>query len=338
MKKSFILKSMSGVIIACAIATFNPLAASAKWSKNSNNNTWQYTNNNNKATGWENISNKWYYFDNSGTMKTGWQKVNSKWYYLDNSGDMKTGWLLDGNNWYYLNSNGEMNNTSIKFNGKTYKFNNSGAMIEEENTNNDTTIDEVIEDEVDTTTDTTVEVDTDTDDKTDDDIDVAEEDTTETSNEEDTTNDNSGNSDVNVSGLAELPNNYSVTTLSSAEDTILKLMNEKRTQAGLEPLTMDNTLREVARYKSNHMIQYNYFSHTNPDGTKWINWLNTINYNYSATAENIAYNTYDAVELFNQWWNSAGHKANMMNASYTKVGIGVLNGDGKYMGTQTFSN
>ena len=101
---------------------------------------------------------------------------------------------------------------------------------------------------------------------------------------------------------------------------------------------MDNTLLSVARYKSNHMIQNGYFSHTNPDGTTWTNWLKKIGYKYTATAENIAYNSYDPVELFNQWWNSAGHRENMMNPSYTKVGIGVLYGNGKYMGTQTFSN
>ena len=86
------------------------------------------------------------------------------------------------------------------------------------------------------------------------------------------------------------------------------------------------------------MIQNNFFDHTNPDGTKWTNWLQTIGYKYTTTGENIAYNTYDAVELFNQWWNSPGHRANMMNASYTKVGIGVIYGNGKYMGTQEFSN
>ena len=115
-------------------------------------------------------------------------------------------------------------------------------------------------------------------------------------------------------------------------------MNEKRVAAGLKPLTMDNTLLDVARYKSNHMIQYNYFSHTNPDGTNWTNWLKTLGYKYTATAENIAYNSYDPVELFNQWWNSSGHRQNMMNPNYTKVGIGLLKGNGKYMGTQTFSN
>ena len=152
-------------------------------------------------------------------------------------------------------------------------------------------------------------------------------------------NTSSGNSsNVNVQGLPVIQEKYSITVESSAENKILELMNQKRTEAGLKPLTMDNTLLCVARYKSNHMIQNNYFSHINPDGTKWTDWLKALGYRYTATAENIAYNSYDPVELFNQWWNSTGHRENMMNPSYTKVGIGVICGNGKYMGTQTFSN
>ncbi len=95
---------------------------------------------------------------------------------------------------------------------------------------------------------------------------------------------------------------------------------------------------QVARYKSDDMIQNNFFDHTNPDGTKWTNWLDTIGYTYTTAGENIAYNALNLVELFNQWWNSLGHRANMMNEKYTKVGIGVIYGNNKYMGTQEFSN
>jgi uncharacterized protein YkwD len=153
-----------------------------------------------------------------------------------------------------------------------------------------------------------------------------------------TDNTSTSSNSIDVQGLPNLPTNSPITVQASAEQKILELMNAKRTEAGLEPLTLDNTLVQVARYKSNNMIQNNFFDHTNPDGTKWTNWLQTIGYKYTTSGENIAYNTSDPVELFTQWWNSPGHRANMMNASYTKVGIGVIYGNGKYMGTQTFSN
>jgi len=153
-----------------------------------------------------------------------------------------------------------------------------------------------------------------------------------------TSNASTSANSVDVQGLPNLPTKYPITSQDSAEQKILELMNAKRTEAGLQPLTTDNTLVQVARYKSNNMIQNNFFDHTNPDGTKWTNWLQTIGYKYTSTGENIAYNTSDPVELFNQWWNSPGHRANMMNASYNKVGMGVIYGNNKYMGTQTFSN
>ena len=153
-----------------------------------------------------------------------------------------------------------------------------------------------------------------------------------------TSNTSTSANSIDVKGLPNLPTKNPITVQDSTEQKILELMNAKRTEAGLAPLTIDNTLVQVARYKSNNMIQNNFFDHTNPDGTKWTNWLQTIGYKYTTTGENIAYNTSDPVELFNQWWNSPGHRANMMNASYTKVGIGVIYGNSKYMGTQEFSN
>ncbi len=153
-----------------------------------------------------------------------------------------------------------------------------------------------------------------------------------------TNNTSTGTDSADVQGLPKLSANYSINVQAAAEQKILELMNQKRSEAGIKPLTIDNTLVQVARYKSNDMIQNNFFDHTNPDGTKWTNWLQTIGYKYTTSGENIAYNTNDAVQLFNQWWNSQGHRENMMNPSYTKVGIGVIYGNGKYMGTQEFSN
>ncbi|SHJ53214.1 Uncharacterized conserved protein YkwD, contains CAP (CSP/antigen 5/PR1) domain [Hathewaya proteolytica DSM 3090] len=145
---------------------------------------------------------------------------------------------------------------------------------------------------------------------------------------------------VDISGLEPLPTKYNISVSGSQEQIILNLLNSKRRQAGLKELVMDNTLLKVARYKSNHMIQYDYFNHSTPKGELWYDWLRKIGYKYSGTGENIAYNYSGGEQLFNQWWNSQGHRDNMMNPSYTKIGIGVVyNKDkGVYMGTQTFAN
>jgi len=308
MMKAFLQKTMSTVVIGALVTILIPLGVSAHWNKDADN-TWRYTEGNQIVSGWKDISGVWYYFNSIGKMNTGWIFDKETWYYNNNSGEMQKGWIKNNNNWYYLNNSGAMQTGWIKDNGKWYYADSLGKMkTGTVNINGKTYY-----------------------------FNNSGEMQTDNNSNQNGSNNNEGTT-VDISGLATLPQNYDISVQADTENKIFELMNQKRTEAGLQPLTMDNTLLQVARYKSNHMIQYNYFDHTTPQGDKWTNWLKAIDYKYTATGENIAYNTYDAVELFNQWWNSPGHRANMMNASYTKVGVGVLNGNGKYMGTQEFSN
>lgn len=377
MNKASLKRTVSAVVVAATIATLSPLGVSAQWRQNTDS-TWNYTEGNKIAQGWENISDIWYYFNSYGKMNTGWICDKGTWYYNNNSGAMQTGWIKDNGKWYYADSTGAMQIGIIKINEKTYCLNSSGSMLvgtinignklyefdsngqaigtipqcsKEFNSNGNIVVKPTIEESNEGSnengsTDTTAQNDTNNNQESNENSSV---DTTLPSNISENQNSNvtsgtgsittnSTSTTVDVNGLLKLPQNYDISVQAAAENKIFELMNQKRTEAGLQPLTMDNTLLQVARYKSNHMIQYNYFDHTNPDGTKWTDWLKAIDYKYTTTGENIAYNTYDAVELFNQWWNSPGHRANMMNASYTKVGVGVVNGNGKYMGTQEFSN
>ena len=360
MKNTFLKTIISAGVIVASISSLAPLgvsasekAVSSNW-RQSSDYTWSYYKKNNAEKGWKKISNKWYYFDNNGKMKTGWIKDAGKWYYTDSTGVMQTGWIRDAGKWYYTDSTGVMQTGVIKINGKIYYFNKSGAMqtgrvrignriyrfatngqaigsilpnYEKEFDSNNNLIkpNNNLNSENITNPDNTGSTEN-------------NQNSGGNNSNSESENDSSSGGGITVNGLPSISKKYEVTIQNSAENKILELMNEKRTEAGLQPLTLDTTLQSVARYKSNHMIQNDYFSHTNPDGTKWTNWLQAIGYRYNATAENIAYNSYDPVELFNQWWNSSGHRENMMNPSYTKVGIGVVYGNGKYMGTQTFSN
>ena len=324
MRKNFLKTMVIAVIAATTIGGFSSLEVSAATFDSNIKDYYKEISNNLLNTGWVANNDNWYYFDNSGIMQTGVINVNDKTYCLNPSGIMETGKITVNNKVYATNSNGQVTGTKAPVVDKVFdsdnnvvKNNNKTSKVSTLNSNQKTTTNTMkianseksknINNAINTTTTKTP------------------------------TNTVSTNS-ADIQGLPKLPTNYSITVQASAEQKILELMNAKRTEAGLQPLTMDNTLVQVARYKSNYMIQNNFFDHTNPDGTKWTNWLQTIGYKYTSTGENIAYNTYDAVELFNQWWNSPGHKANMMNSSYNKVGMGVIYGNGKYMGTQTFSN
>lgn len=313
MKKAFLRKIVTGVVVLATIMSTAPLGVSAATITTNDFNYYNLIAKGILNAGWVKDNGNWYYLDNNGVKQTGVIKVNNKIYCLDKSGVMKTGTVVVNSKTYKCSSNGQVTSSKVPSVDKVFDANNK---VIKDNKQNST---------VTKTTDTNVKTN------------IGNSSTTNNTTTQ-TNNNTQVLGTVDVQGLPQLPKTYSISVQAAAEDQILKLMNEKRVEAGLQPLTIDNTLKQVARYKSNHMIQYNYFDHVTPEGTKWTNWLQTIGYKYTTTGENIAYNTYDAVELFNQWWNSPGHRANMMNASYTKVGIGVVLGNNKYMGTQEFSN
>jgi len=249
----------------------------------------------------QNTDSTWNYIEGNKITK-GWENISDTWYYFNLNGKMNIGWICDNGTWYYNDNSGAMQKGWLNDKDKWYYLDNTGAMRTGWIKDNEKYY---YLDSTGAMQTGAVKLDNDT---------------------------------VNVNELPQLPQNYDISVQVDAENKIIELMNQKRTEAGLQALTMDNTLLQVARYKSNHMIQYNYFDHTTPEGINWTSWLKSLGYMYNATGENIAYNNYDPVELFTQWWNSPGHRENMMNASYNKVGVGVLNGNGKYMGAQEFSN
>jgi uncharacterized protein YkwD len=309
MKKNYLRKTVTAIIAAATMTSFSSLGVSAATTNSNVNNYYNSMASKLLKTGWIMNNGEWFYLDNAGVKQAGVIKVDGKTYCLNPSGVMETGKVTVNNKTYTTNSDGQVVGTNAPVADKVFDSNNDVVTT----TNNTSTVTDANNNQGTINTGST---------------------TTAGS----TTNISTNATSVDVQGLPQLPTKYAITVQASAEQKILELMNEKRVAAGLKPLTMDNTLVQIARYKSNHMIQYNYFDHVTPEGTKWTNWLQAIGYKYTTTGENIAYNTSDPVELFNQWWNSPGHRANMMNASYSKVGMGVLKGNGKYMGTQTFAN
>ncbi|HEY9854801.1 MAG TPA: CAP domain-containing protein [Stenomitos sp.] len=133
--------------------------------------------------------------------------------------------------------------------------------------------------------------------------------------------------------------------LASLEDYILQQCNVERAKVGAKALAMEEaTLRPLARSRSQDMAVRNYFDHTTPDGKKVFDMLNELGYPYSTAGENIAMNTYpvstSAQEAFKAWMNSSGHKANILNTKYGRIGVGAYrrSSDGAIYFTQVFTN
>ena len=80
----------------------------------------------------------------------------------------------------------------------------------------------------------------------------------------------------------------------------------------------------MARYKSQDMADNRYFSHTSPTYGSPFQMIKAFGLSYRTAGENIAmgYSTPQAV--VDGWMNSSGHRANILNASYTQIGVGYV--------------
>ena len=113
------------------------------------------------------------------------------------------------------------------------------------------------------------------------------------------------------------------------EIQMLNLVNEERAKAGLKPLRADPEMARVARNHSQDMFKRGYFAHENPDGQDPFDRMRAANVKFRAAGENLA--LAQTLELAHtNLMNSPGHRANILNPSFGRLGIGVL--DGGYYG------
>ena len=116
------------------------------------------------------------------------------------------------------------------------------------------------------------------------------------------------------------------TTQDSAyEAEVVNLVNQERSKAGLAPLTSDPAIARVALDKAKDMYNNNYFSHQSPTYGSPFDMMRSYGISYSYAGENIAAGQRTPQEVVTAWMNSPGHKANILNANYTKIGVGYYN-------------
>lgn len=112
-------------------------------------------------------------------------------------------------------------------------------------------------------------------------------------------------------------------TLDSEEAAFCGLINSYRATQGLPALMVSEALTAASEWHSTDMATKNYFSHTDSTGRDPFQRMTAFGYGYSTyRGENIAAGNATAQATFDQWKNSAGHNANMLNANYKVIGIG----------------
>jgi uncharacterized protein YkwD len=109
----------------------------------------------------------------------------------------------------------------------------------------------------------------------------------------------------------------------SLESSMLDMVNKERTLRGFKPLKLDIEMTQVARAQSQDMLRRGYFSHFNPEGKDPFDRMRSAGVSFHAAGENLA--LAQTLEIAHRnLMNSPGHRANILNPSYGRLGIGVI--------------
>ena len=122
---------------------------------------------------------------------------------------------------------------------------------------------------------------------------------------------------------------------NSYVNEILSLVNKERAANGLSAVSLDTAICSAADIRAKEIKSS--FSHTRPDGRSCFTVLSDNGISYSGAGENIAYGQRSASEVMTAWMNSSGHRANILNGSFTKLGVGVYSSGGTLYFVQLFT-
>lgn len=142
--------------------------------------------------------------------------------------------------------------------------------------------------------------------------------------------------------LAQIKNETSTGTGPESVG-VVSWTNVKRLENGLQPVTSDSALSEVAEFKLNDLISQNYFAHVSPSGAGIGDLASQFSYSYSIIGENLAYGDFaNSRELVQAWFDSPGHRENILNANFSKIGVAVrkasFQGGNYFVAVQVFAS
>lgn len=122
-----------------------------------------------------------------------------------------------------------------------------------------------------------------------------------------------------------VPSRAWAATLSAS--SIILQTNTDRITRGAKPLRVSAVLSDAAQQKAEDMIARGYFSHTDPSGVVPWSWFTQAGYAYVNAGENLAQGYETPFDVENAWMRSPGHRKNILNRSFTQIGVGIARGD-----------
>ena len=125
---------------------------------------------------------------------------------------------------------------------------------------------------------------------------------------------------LNVGGLGN-----NVVLLQSK---IILETNLQRKENGNLPALKENTkLDEAAAAKANDMFKNQYFEHVSPSGVDPGKLVQSYGYDYIVAGENLILGNFGSEqEVVQDWMNSPGHRANILNNRYVEIGVSIIKG------------
>lgn len=125
---------------------------------------------------------------------------------------------------------------------------------------------------------------------------------------------------------------------TDAEYRMLKLVNDERAKVKAPALVMDAKIVAVARSYSRDMFERRYFSHYSPEGEDVADRMEKAGISYQIVGENLAFAP-DLMTAHTGLMESEGHRKNILDPQFHRVGIGVIVTDAYgIMVTQIFAN
>ncbi|MCX4986382.1 CAP domain-containing protein [Streptomyces sp. NBC_00572] len=104
---------------------------------------------------------------------------------------------------------------------------------------------------------------------------------------------------------------------------VIALANAEREKAGCGPLHTENQLRTAAQGHADDMSARDYYEHDSPEGRDAGDRMSGAGYVWSTWGENIHRGPTTPARAMEDWMDSPGHRANILNCSFKDIGVGV---------------
>lgn len=129
---------------------------------------------------------------------------------------------------------------------------------------------------------------------------------------------------ANIQALLWIGSSHLVSTILPA--IIVDLTNTERASGHLGTLHRNPVLDQAATLKAHDMATNSYFAHYSPAGVSPWHWFDAVSYDFVYAGENLAVNFTDSGDVVTAWMNSPSHRENILNGSYTEIGVGTATG------------